>query len=74
MSFFGKRKNDEVRRLSPWLMLVVGFLLGAALMFLFRQPVYQTVTYLSPDGLDMTATSIIAGATATMMSLTRQAP
>jgi hypothetical protein len=73
MNFFGKRKNDEARRLSPWLMLVIGFVLGAALMFLlFNRPVGQTtasVTYVFPTlDLDMTATAIIAGVTGTAQS------
>jgi hypothetical protein len=79
MNFFGKRKNDEVRRLSPWLMLVVGFLLGVALMFLifFNRPVGETtssVTYVFPTfDIDRTSTAIIAGATGTASSSTNQA-
>jgi hypothetical protein len=67
MNFFGKKKkNDEVRRPSPWLMLVVGFLLGVVFMLLTTYPRVGTPTVVYSDGgLELTSTAIIAGATGT---------
>jgi len=64
-----KRKNDEiVRRRPQWLLLIIGIIIGGLLMFIALQwdrTPSLTVQNAAPDGLQMTATAIIEGATAT---------
>ena len=62
-----KRKNDAPRRFQWWL-LVIGFIIGV-LFAQFAFPDYvRTVTVFSdgnPEGIELTATAIIVGATGT---------
>lgn len=69
-----KRKNDQPRRFQWWL-LVVGFALGVALTLALSMRNGTRYVYVAdapPDGLWMTATSIVQEATAAAMAQLEQ--
>jgi len=62
-----KRKNDAPRRFQWWL-LVIGFIIGVLFAQLAFPGYIRTVTVFSDgsaDGIELTATAIIVGATGT---------
>jgi hypothetical protein len=65
VAVYSKRKNDDPRPF-PWWLLVVGFGLGVLMTIIVLQgriqpPVSRTANM--PEGLELTATSIIEQAT-----------
>ena len=62
-----KRKNDAPRRFQWWL-LVIGFIIGVLFAQVAFPSYVRTVTVFSDgsaDGIELTATAIIVGATGT---------
>lgn len=71
MDNFGeKRKNDEGRRFPWWIaLLVIGFAVGVFVTLLVVPSRIETVTYMSSEGIELTATAIIQQATATQAAV-----
>lgn len=62
-----KRKNDEVRSFSNWLVAVIFFALGAAFVLLiqqFAQPSTVSVEQRAPYSLEVTTTTLVEQLTA----------
>ncbi len=68
-----KRKNSEPTSRRPqWLLLIIGIVIGATLMLIVMQGRGATTVTLQsdiPEGIEMTATAIINGATATAQAV-----